>query len=165
MGVVIDTHALIITMAETGVKRKNEEIECQSKKRALAKNDKLCCLRSCSTLIEEDRVEIVGNTVGSDDYILDWDSKGGAVLHTNCWKEVLCNVRRSKGVTIKISSVEKALIKEAAKTAEFHDSQIIIQSKAKKIADLIVNSKYGIAFTGAGISTSAGIGKDIYPII
>lgn len=154
-------------MAERGVKRKNEEIECQSKKRSLVKNDKLCCLRSCSIPIEEDRVEIVGNTVGSDDYILDWDSKGGAVLHTDCWNQVLRNarMRRSKGATIKIPSVEKSLIKEAAKTAEFHDSQIIIQSKAKKIADLIVNAKYGIVFTGAGISTSAGIGKDLYHVI
>lgn len=150
-----------------GVKRRNEERECQNKKGRLVKNDELCCLKSCSTTIEEDRVEIVGSAAGSDEYILDWDSKGGAVLHIDCWNEVLRNarIRRSKGATIKISSVEKSLIKEAAKTAEFHDSQITIQNKAKKIADLIVNAKYGIVFTGAGISTSAGIGKDLYHII
>jgi formylmethanofuran dehydrogenase subunit B len=32
----------------------------------------------------------------------------------------------------------------------------VVEQKAKALADLIKNSKYFIAFTGAGVSTSAG---------
>jgi NAD-dependent SIR2 family protein deacetylase len=40
---------------------------------------------------------------------------------------------------------------------EFHDSHETIEIKAKELAELILKSKHFIAFTGAGISTSAGI--------
>ena len=33
----------------------------------------------------------------------------------------------------------------------------IVKEKAKKLANLIVESKHFLAFTGAGISTSSGI--------
>lgn len=56
-----------------------------------------------------------------------------------------------------MSPAEKALIKEAAKTAEF-DSFSQVQREAARIATLIRKAKYCTAFTGAGIATSAGIG-------
>jgi hypothetical protein len=40
---------------------------------------------------------------------------------------------------------------------EFFDKPEILEEKAKKLSDLIKNSKHFIAFTGAGISTSAGV--------
>ncbi|KAJ3090870.1 hypothetical protein HK102_002417 [Quaeritorhiza haematococci] len=40
---------------------------------------------------------------------------------------------------------------------EYHDSPEAVNRKARRLADLIRNSKHLIVFTGAGISTSAGI--------
>jgi hypothetical protein len=40
---------------------------------------------------------------------------------------------------------------------EFFDPTDVLEEKAKKLADLIKKSKHFIAFTGAGISTSAGV--------
>ena len=53
---------------------------------------------------------------------------------------------------------EKRLVKEALKSAEYHDSLDTVINEALRIADLIGNAKHYLAFTGAGISTSAGIG-------
>ena len=65
-------------------------------------------------------------------------------------------------MTMRISPEERAMIKEAAKTVEYHDSRKSVREKAKKIASLIKSSKHCVAFTGAGISTAAGIGLCCY---
>lgn len=39
---------------------------------------------------------------------------------------------------------------------EHHEAADVVERKAQTLADLIRNSKHFIAFTGAGISTSAG---------
>ena len=48
------------------------------------------------------------------------------------------------------------MIKEAIKTAEHHDSHETLLAEAKRISDMIKRSTHCLAFTGAGISTSAG---------
>ena len=65
------------------------------------------------------------------------------------------NVKKAK---YKMSSEEKLMVKDAAKTVEYHDSVKNIEKKAKRIAELIQQAQHCIAFTGAGISTAAGIG-------
>lgn len=49
-------------------------------------------------------------------------------------------------------------MKEAAKTAEYHDSSEQVEGESTRIARLLQAAKHCVAFTGAGISTSAGIG-------
>ena len=48
------------------------------------------------------------------------------------------------------------MVKEAMKTAEHHDPYDTVTAEAKRIAEMIRNSSHCVAFTGAGISTSAG---------
>lgn len=89
-----------------------------------------------------------------------WRLSGDAVFHSNCWDIVVktCRMRSKKRAPFVLSTLEKSLVKEALKTAEFHDSLDTVAKEALRIADLIKNANHCVAFTGAGISTSAGIG-------
>ncbi len=49
------------------------------------------------------------------------------------------------------------MVREAGKTAERHDSLEAIQREARRVAEMIRSAKHCVAFTGAGISTSAGV--------
>ena len=89
-----------------------------------------------------------------------WRRSGDAVFHRDCWDLLVktCRMRSKKRALFVMSTAEKTLVKEALKTAEFHDSSGTVAAEASRIADLIKNAKHCVAFTGAGISTSAGIG-------
>jgi NAD-dependent SIR2 family protein deacetylase len=47
--------------------------------------------------------------------------------------------------------------KSEAEKKEFFDPEEVLQEKVAKLADLVLNSKHFVAFTGAGISTACGI--------
>lgn len=121
------------------------------------------CPKSLKFYSSEEHVEVQAATpkraiMGT--YMVAWSDNGAAQFHTSCWKEVLkaSRVRNIKKAKYKMSSEEKMMVKDAAKTVEYHDSVDDIGKKAKRIAELIQCTQYCIAFTGAGISTAAGIG-------
>lgn len=89
-----------------------------------------------------------------------WRRSGDAVFHRECWDLIVktCRMRSKKRAPFVMSAAEKTLVKEALKTAEFHDSLDTVANEASRIADLINRVKHCVAFTGAGISTAAGIG-------
>ncbi|XP_046544663.1 NAD-dependent protein deacetylase Sirt6-like [Haliotis rubra] len=89
-----------------------------------------------------------------------WKGNGEAAFHRPCWNDLLKSSRARKIYPDlpALSAEEKCLIKQASKTAEFFDSRNTVKVKGAKCAKLIKSSKHCIAFTGAGISTSAGIG-------
>ncbi|KAK3600867.1 hypothetical protein CHS0354_019215 [Potamilus streckersoni] len=86
-----------------------------------------------------------------------WSEEGNAVFHYHCWK-YLTSASRGKNPDMKLSDLEVQLVQEAAKTAEYHDEEEKVKDEAKRIAQMIRSADYCIGFTGAGISTAAGIG-------
>ena len=128
-----------------------------------------CSLKSCSGLINplnEKHVEIQAGLPEQNvarfllKCAVEWTGAGEATFHESCWKDVLksARARNQKKAAIKMSFEEQALVKEASKTAEFHDSFEQVRKEAARIASLVRSASHCIVFTGAGISTSAGIG-------
>ena len=143
----------------------------KSKKPKQPVPSKLCCVKTCRTFDQQEidpendgYVEI--KTILPTNALafvtssaVDWSLQGDARFHEQCWKSLLknCNAR-SKRIALGISDQEKELILEAAETAEYHDSAEDVKREAARIASLIRSSEHCVVFSGAGISTSAGIG-------
>lgn len=67
--------------------------------------------------------------------------------------------RKATGApSIVVSGAERVALRAALETAEYFDSAAEVAAKAKQAAELLRASVHACAFTGAGISTSAGIG-------
>jgi len=129
-----------------------------------------CCFRRCTKrselLSSNEYVEIqaaipkrgFSRILGA--CVVTWSDTGSARFHSRCWEDVLktSRTRSTKKAVYKITAEEKMMIKDAAKTVEYHDSLEDIVKKAKIVAKFILKSQHCIAFTGAGISTAAGIG-------
>ena len=104
------------------------------------------------------RVEIKSSPANKSDtpWILRWSADWCATLHTPCWEDVY-KTARARGRS-KLQVCEKKMILEAAKTVERFDCLEEIRKEASKTASLIVAATHCVCFTGAGISTSAGVG-------
>ena len=135
-----------------------------------AKSGLTCSLKSCSShsidAFTESRVEIQIGLPDKTDLKkliscggVRWSQSGEAIFHEKCWELVHTSSRsRVKMNVAGLIPAEKTLVKEAAKTLERHSSLMEVEREAARIAELIKNAKHCVAFTGAGISTSAGIG-------
>lgn len=131
-----------------------------------------CSLRACGkaiSLASSGRVDVRGTVtkLAKPGASIKWTGGGCASFHTACWEEVEKAAKRRRrsakpGTGVQggapMSAPEARLVRDAASTAEFHDSDAALAAKAKRIADLLRAGKHVVAFTGAGISTSAGIG-------
>lgn len=78
-----------------------------------------------------------------------WDENGEAVFHRDCWTQLVQAAKASSAENkIELNELEVSLIKEAKKTAEFHDSDTFIKDEAKRIVQMLTKAKYPIFFTG-----------------
>ena len=89
-------------------------------------------------------------------WILQWSADWSATLHTPCWEDVY-KTARARGRS-KIGACEKKMILEGAKSVERFYSLEEMKKEASRTASLILSANHCICFTGAGISTSSGIG-------
>lgn len=125
-----------------------------------------CCFRSCrNKAIDADhdawlrvRLDIHNGTTAQDRR--QWpievhDQTGVATLHQTCW-DFVCTEhgRLIKRQTSKLGK----LLRESSETAEFFDGHANVRQKAVQLAQILREAQHAVAFTGAGISTSAGIG-------
>jgi mono-ADP-ribosyltransferase sirtuin 6 len=127
-----------------------------------------CSFKDCSSGkidINDGRVEIRATLPKKKSkdfktFKLQWQENGDALLHHSCWEKIIkaYRARSKKSVAFVMSTKEKALVREAIKTAEFHDSDEQLEEEAKRITKMIRKAEHCVVFSGAGISTSAGIG-------
>lgn len=123
-----------------------------------------CALKSCKGPVssETGKVEVRAFQVTAHErktLKADWDEDGEAVFHRDCWATLKEAAKAAfSGKKFDLTELEVRLVKEAKKTAEYHDSDQFIKDEAKRIVQMLKQAKYPIFFTGAGISTAAGIG-------
>ena len=76
-----------------------------------------------------------------------WSPDGDATFHDICWKAVLDSLRMDNPFCF--SSLEKSVVEEAKRTAEYFDSMEKLNMEADRIVQMLKSAAYAIAFTGA----------------
>lgn len=122
-----------------------------------------CCSRSCRSVVVDPqldawvrvRLDIHNGTTQSSDR-RQWpmhvhEGTGVASLHQTCWETLQQEHARGR-------SKFGRLLQQARDTAEFFDCRDQIQARAVTLAHLLQDARHAVVFTGAGISTAAGIG-------
>ncbi|XP_060608576.1 NAD-dependent protein deacetylase Sirt6-like isoform X2 [Ruditapes philippinarum] len=133
----------------------------------MSQNGKICCYRRCDEKeFLDDRIEIKTvfpkpgfNKKLKEEFLVKWHSNGEAEFHVDCWEKVymISRSRPNKKLPY-MPKEERELVETASDAFEQFDSNSKVLQEAKKAAEWIKCSDHCVAFTGAGISTSAGIG-------
>lgn len=114
-----------------------------------------CRRRACGQAIAPTsaRVEVAVALAGpfGAGAAVEWEDGATLAFHAECWDATLAD-RGS------LSQEERRLLGQAAATAEKFDSEEDLVQKARAAAQRLAASRHAIAFTGAGLSTSAGLG-------
>jgi NAD-dependent SIR2 family protein deacetylase len=128
---------------------------------------KLCCYKACASVISpEDACVVIATDEAkrrrlpkTRDSVVAWNANGRQVMHRVCFDKL--------GPKAFTSKSELALFRAGDETAEYFDGQSTVQQAAAETAKLFWSvlseeeatkpSPAIVAFTGAGISASAGI--------
>lgn len=111
-----------------------------------------CSLRKCiqgALEPEMARVEVKSFEVSendSDHMEVGWMENGEAMFHDICWKAVMDSQKIDN--PFRLCPVEKEMVKEAKKTAEYFDSAERVKHEARRIAAMLKTADYGMVFTG-----------------
>ena len=85
---------------------------------------------------------------------VNWSESGDAIFHPGCWNKLVRAAKnkqsgaRPDADDLQLNELETSLVVEAKKHAEFHNSMPEVKAEAARIAQMIKNAKYCIAFTG-----------------
>eukprot|EP00930_Biecheleria_cincta_P023395 TRINITY_DN16910_c0_g1_i1.p1 TRINITY_DN16910_c0_g1~~TRINITY_DN16910_c0_g1_i1.p1 ORF type:complete len:407 (+),score=52.18 TRINITY_DN16910_c0_g1_i1:311-1531(+) len=114
-----------------------------------------CSLASCGQEISSSvaRVEVavtLGSAVLPDDRLVNWKDSETLSFHQECFAKLQ--------TLPSISQCERRLLRQATATCEKFDAEAELRAKATRAADILRGASRAICFTGAGISTSAGLG-------
>ena len=80
-----------------------------------------------------------------------WSATGEATFHDICWKAVLDSLRMDNPFCF--SSLEKSVVEEAKRTAEYFDSVEKLDLESDRIVDMLKSAEHAIAFTGMQSAT------------
>ena len=75
-----------------------------------------------------------------------WQEDGEGIFHDICWKALVDSVKNDN--PFRLSRLEKEMVKDALRTAEYFDSFQKIQAEAARIARMLKSANYAIMFTG-----------------
>lgn len=80
---------------------------------------------------------------------MNWDRGGVAKFHYQCWDKLLEAARQNDNAGQPcLTGAERNMVVEGAKTAEFCDADEKVEGEAARIAEILLNSRNCIAFTG-----------------
>jgi mono-ADP-ribosyltransferase sirtuin 6 len=157
------------------MKRKQDQIAVQAPPAALASASSsileqiayadvitACSLKACAGAVQSShaRIEVrTGMKLASDrsGWKVAWTARGDAIFHKQCFtvaRTLADSRKKDEAPTL----AEKKCLRDAFRTAEHHDSPEELDQKIANFVNAVQNSKHFIVFTGAGISTAAGIG-------
>jgi mono-ADP-ribosyltransferase sirtuin 6 len=132
---------------------------------AVAATVRSCCLVDCADatpLADSGRVEVeipaaeaAAAAAEADGPTVRWEPGGQASFHPACWELIEKRLKGRRGGR----SAERRALAEAAETAEHHAAPAQVAEAAAGVAALLREAGgRAVVFSGAGISTAAGVG-------
>ncbi|CAE7560161.1 SRT1 [Symbiodinium natans] len=127
-----------------------------ARKRPASEGASTCSKKDCNGIIhdEDARVEVAVSLRGEPahaDSRITWQDGAPMAFHRSCWDSLL-----QKRASLPRDDLQRLQL--AAATAEYFDSAQELRQKAQEAASLLRQSSRAICFTGAGLSTAAGLG-------
>ena len=150
------------------IKKEKDEEENEKEK------EEMCALKMCGKRLDVEhratvRVRWAGAAlVPAATAVVAWDAAGAAVLHRECWDVATAALPRAASgeraaliggprLRLRVGSAERRALAAADSTAEHFDARVVVRDKARAAAALVAHAHRCVVFTGAGVSTAAGI--------
>ena len=117
-----------------------------------AEGDLRCSLKKCiqgRMTRAMPRVEVKTIDLPTEDrehMMVCWADDGQAMLHDICWKALVNSFKMDNPFTL--CPREKELVQEARKSAEYFDARDKVVYEAQRVAHMLMEAQYAIAFTG-----------------